>query len=93
MSCGFESDSPNERVEVIGDALVKAVELRASLIGELGVGSERRKQPGRQGSVDALEEFQKDEADRVAVGQESVAARVRQLVEETFGAQFREIIA
>jgi len=39
VSGGFETDGVNERVEVIDDALIKAVELRSALAGELGVGS------------------------------------------------------
>ena len=63
------------------------------MAGELGVGPDRREKTGGERSVDALEKLQKDETDRIAVGEETVAARVRQLFDETLGAQFREIVA
>ena len=83
----------NKRVEVIDDALIQAVELRSALAGEVGVGSDRREKAGCQRSVDAFEKLQEDETDRIAVGEELVAARVRQFLDETLGAQFRKIVA
>ena len=73
-SCGFQADGVDEGVEVIDDALVEAIELRSALAGKRGVGPHRRQQAGGQGSVDALEELQEDEADRIALGEEPVAA-------------------
>src|SRR5271166_2433472 len=93
VSGGFETDGVNERIEVIDDALIKAVELGSALVGELGVGSNRREKTGGQRGVDTLEKLEEDETDRIAVGEEPVAARVRQLFDETLGAQFREIVA
>jgi len=78
----------NERVEVVDDALIEPVEWRSTLAAEFGVGRYWGKKAGSQRSVDAFEELQKDEADRVAVGEEPIAARVRQLFDETLGAQF-----
>jgi hypothetical protein len=83
----------NERVEVVDDPLVGAIELRSGLAGKRCVGPHRRDEAGGQRSVDALEELQEDEADRIALGQEPVARGVRQLFDETSGAQFGEIVA
>ena len=74
VSGGFESDGVNERVEVVDDALVEAIELRSTLAGKRGVGRHRRQQAGGQGSVDALEELEEDKADRIALGKNPVAA-------------------
>jgi hypothetical protein len=43
--------------------------------------------------VDAFEELQEDETDRVSVRQELISARARQLGHEALCAQLREIIA
>src|SRR5271166_2100711 len=87
-SCGFEADGLNELVEIVDDALVEAVELRSVLALEAGVGLDGREEAGGQRGVDAFEELQEDEADRVAVGKEPVAAGVRQLFDEALGAKF-----
>ncbi len=47
----------------------------------------------REWGVDAFEEFQEDEADRVSLREELIAARVRELGNEAFGTEFREIVA
>ena len=88
LSRGFETDGLNERVEVVNDALIEPAELRSALAAQLGVGRHWGKKVGSQRSVDAFEELQKDKADRVAVGEEPVAARVWQLLDEALGAQF-----
>src|SRR5208337_579635 len=87
VSCGFETDGVNERVEVVDDALIEPVEERSALAAQLGVGRDWGKKAGSQRSVDAFKELQKDEADRVAVGEDPIAARVWQLLDEALGAQ------
>jgi hypothetical protein len=79
----------DERVEVIPDALIEAVELRSALAGELGVGSDRREKTGGQRGVDALEKLEEDETDRIADGEEPVAARVRQLFKSASPSKLR----
>ncbi len=74
MSRGFESDCVDERVEVIDDALVEAIELRSALAGKRCVGPHRRQQAGGQRSVDTFEKLQEDKADRIALGKNPVAA-------------------
>ena len=81
-SRGFEADGLNEPVEIVDDALVEAVELLSVLVLEAGVGRDGREEAGGQRGVDAFEELQEDEADRVVVGEEPVAARVRQLFDK-----------
>ena len=78
----------NELVEIVDDALVEAVELRSVLAVEAGVGLDGREEAGSQRGVDAFEELKEDETDRVAVGEEPVAARVRQLFDKALGAKF-----
>ena len=74
VSRGFEADGVDERVEVVDDALVEAIELRSALALERGVGPHRRQQAGGQRGVDALKELQEDKADRIALGKKPVAA-------------------
>ena len=75
-SCGFEADGLDEFVEVVDNALVEVLAVEPS------VGLDGRKEAGSQWGVDAFEELQEDEADRVAVGKEPIAARVRQLFDK-----------
>ena len=90
---GSQTNGLHEFVEIVDDALIQTVELRPVLAVERSVALDRREQAGSQRRVDALEELQEDEADRIALGQEPVAAGVRQLFDETFGAQFEPIVA
>jgi hypothetical protein len=74
-SSGFEADSANEAVEVIGESLIEAIELGSLVRFEPLVGGDRTEKAGGERRIDTLEELQEDEADRVAVRQELIAAR------------------
>ena len=87
LSCGFEADSVDEGIEVIDDALVEAVELRSPLVMEASIRAYGAEKAGGKRRINAFEELQEDEADRVSVREELVAARAWQLGDEAFGAQ------
>jgi hypothetical protein len=55
LSCGFEADGLDERIEIIDDAVVEAIELRALLVRDFGISAERAKKTCGQRGVDALE--------------------------------------
>jgi hypothetical protein len=55
-----------ERVQVVDETLVQTIELMAFVGRESAVGRDRAKESGGQRCVDALEEFQKEEADSVS---------------------------
>ena len=44
-------------------------------------------------SVDAVEEFQEDQADRISLGRQTVAAGARQLFDKAFRAQLGEVVS
>jgi len=44
-------------------------------------------------SVDAVEEFQEDQADRISLGRQAVAAGAGQLFDQAFGAQLGEVVS
>ena len=48
---------------------------------------------GGQRGIDAVEQLQKDQADRVTRGRQAIAAGARQLLDQAFGAQFGEVVA
>jgi uncharacterized protein YbjT (DUF2867 family) len=74
-SCGGpQADGFEERVEVADDALIQTVESMALLVGEAAVGRDRFQETCRQRCVDALEELQKEEANRVAVREQPIPA-------------------
>src|SRR5947209_20630413 len=80
-------------VEGVGKALVKAVERRALAVGEGLVSGDRVEESSGQRSVDAVEEFQEDQADRISLGRQTVASGAGQLFDKAFGAQLGEIVA
>ena len=50
LSCGFETDGLNERVEVVDDALIEPVEERSALAAQLGVGRYWERRPAVSGA-------------------------------------------
>ena len=67
--------------------------MRSPLGFEPGIRFDRAEKTCREWGIDAFKELQEDEADRVALREELIAARVRELGNEAFGAEFREIVA
>ena len=92
-SRGFETDGSYEGIEIVDDALIEAIELRSPLGFEPGICFDGAEQACSEWGIDAFEELQEDEADRVPLREELIAAGVRELGNEAFGAQFREIVA
>ena len=87
-SRGFEADGLDEGVEIVDDALIEAIELRSFLGFEPGVCLDGTEKACREWGIDAFEELQEDEADRVPLWEELIAASVRELGNEAFGAKF-----
>ena len=74
-SCGGpQADGLEQSIEVGCDALVETIEPMALLLGKAAVGRNRSQETSRERRVHALEELQKQETDRIAVWQESIAA-------------------
>ena len=80
-------------VEGVGKALVQAVERRAVGVGEGLVSGDRVEESSGERSVDAVEEFQEDQADRISLGRQAVAAGAGQLFDQAFGAQLGEVVS
>ena len=66
-SRGFEADGSDEGVEIVDDALVKAVKLGSLASFELGICFDGAEKACREWRIDAFEELQEDEADRVSL--------------------------
>ena len=92
-SRGFEADGSDEGIEIVDDVLIEAIELRSPLGFEPCICFDGAEKACGERGIDAFEELQEDEADRVALREELIAARVRELGNEAFGAEFREIVA
>ena len=93
-SCGgLHSNRVQEFVEVVDKALVESIELVAFVLSESGVGSDGAEQASRERRIDALEELQEDDADRVALGEQAIASGVRHLLNEALGPELREVVA
>ena len=85
---GSQTNGLHEFVEIVDDALIQTVELRPVLAVERSVALDRREQAGSQRRVDALEELQEDEADRIPVRREPVATGARQLLDQPLARSF-----
>src|SRR5260370_17535701 len=57
------------------------------------VTGDRAQASGSQGSIDALEELQEDQADGISLGQQLVAARAGQLFDKAFHAELGEAVS
>jgi hypothetical protein len=90
-SRGFLADSSDEGIEIVDDTLIEAIELRSPLRFDPGICFEGAEKACREWSIDAFEELQEDEADRVPLREELIASRVRELGDEAFGTEFREV--
>jgi len=88
LSRCFEADGPYKRVEVIDDTLIEAVELRSFLLVDAGIRADGAEEAGGQWRVDAFEQLQEDETDRVTLWEELVAAGVGKLGDQPFGTEF-----
>ena len=88
-----EADGSQEMVEGVGKTLVKAVKRRALGVGEGLVGGNRVEESSGQRSIDAVEEFEEDQADRISFGRQAVAAATGQLFDKAFRAEFGEVVS
>src|SRR6266446_4835542 len=77
VSCGRpQADRAQKSVEVGDDALVESIELVALVFSEGGIGGNWPKQPGGQRGVDAVEQFEEDDAKPVALRAKAIPSRV-----------------
>ena len=66
-SRGFEADGSDEGIEIVDNALIEAIELRLPLGFEPSVCFDGAEKACCEWGIDAFEELQEDEADRVSV--------------------------
>jgi hypothetical protein len=91
--CGFsEAHRANELIEIVNDTLVETVELGSLVAVKVGIAFDWTEDARGKRGVDALEEFEEDQADRVALREQVVAPRTRQFGDEALGAEFREVV-
>ena len=86
-SCGFETDGLDEEIKIVDDALVKAVEWRSPFGFEPSVWFDRAEKARRERRIDPFGQLEKDKADRVAVREELIAARVGEFGDKALGTE------
>jgi len=91
-SRGFETDGSDEGIEIVDDALIEAIELRSPLGFEPSICLDGTEKTCHEWGIDAFEELQEDEADRISLRKQLIAARVGELGNKAFGAEFREVV-
>jgi len=79
--------------ECIDDPVVEAVELGSPVVGASGISADRAEETRSQWGVDSFEQLQEQQADRVTLREELIAARIRKFGNETLGPQFGKIVA
>ena len=73
--------------------MVELVELVQPILGHDSVSRIVMKKPSGERRIDLVEEFEKQQTDAISIGQEAVAARVRQLFYQTFGTELPQFVA
>jgi hypothetical protein len=91
LLCGLEADGANEGIEIIDNALIEAIKLRSPLGLKSGVCFDAAEKACGEWRVDAFEELKEDEANRVPLREQLIAARVGELGNKTLGADYRSI--
>ncbi len=86
---GLFSTMVSERL--IKAPVVEAVELRSPLVSGFGITADGIKKTRGQRGIDALEQFEEDEADRVSLRQVLIAAGTWKPGDEPLGSQLGEI--
>ncbi len=92
-SRGFEANGSDESVEIVDDALIEAIELRSPLGFELGGCFDGAEKACRERRIDAFEELEEHEADRVSVREKLIPAGVGELGNKAFGTELGEVVA
>src|SRR2546422_1762226 len=90
---GLEPDGLKEAVERCGDPLIELVKLRELVALKLRVSGEGLEQTSRERRIDPFKEFEKHQADAIALRQEPITPGVRQLLHETVRAQLGQLVA
>src|SRR5215472_13491841 len=85
----LEADGANEGIEIIDNALIEAIKLRSPLGLEPCVCFDGAEKACGEWRVDAFEELQEDEADRVALPGAVDNGKSWELGNKTLGAEFR----
>ena len=65
-----------------GDVLVEAVELGKTFLLQFVVGGKGPEESSGEGGVDPFKQFEKNQADAIAIGQKSVLPRVGNLFDQ-----------
>jgi hypothetical protein len=61
-------------IEIVYNLLIEAIQLGSFVVLEFAVGPVRLKQPGCERCVNAFEEFEKDQANGIALWAKAIAA-------------------
>ena len=87
----LQSDRSDQFIQGSSDRLVEFVELIQAIGSHGSVSWIGVKKPGGERCVDLVEEFEKQKADAISIGQEPIATRVWQLFYQTFGPQLPQL--
>ena len=80
-------------IEIVGNLLIEAIQLGSSVVLEFGVSPVRLKQAGSQRRVNPFKEFEKDQANGIALRAEPIATRFGEFFDQVLGSQFAQIVA
>jgi hypothetical protein len=84
----LKSDLGEEFLQIVGDLLVKAIQLGTALLLKPGIGWNRLEKARGEWRVNAFEQFEKHHADRVSFACQAVASGAFDFFNEAFGSDF-----
>ena len=82
-----------ELIERGGDVLVEPVELGKTFLLQFVVGGKGPEESSGERGVDSFKQFEKNQADAIAIGQKSVSPRVGNLFDQPFGPKLGQVVA
>ena len=92
ISGSLETNGHHQLIEIINDALIKAVELRSFLLLQFLVPREGLEEASRKRSVDFFEELQEHQADGISFREQSIPAGLGDLLHEALGPELGKIV-
>ena len=76
-----------------GDVVVEPVELGKTFLLQFVVGGKGREESSGERGVDSFKQFEKNQADAIAIGRKSVSPRVGNLFDQPFGPKLGQVVA
>ena len=92
-SGGFEANGVEELIKRGGDVLVEPVELGKTLLLQFVVGGKGPEKSSGERGIHSFKQFEKNQADTIAIGRKLVSPRVGNPFDQPFGPKLGQVVA